>query len=171
MSRPHLLFCLQFDFYMPNRVPLSDFQLPEGVHPRIQSFYQLWLDAGDGEVPASSCFDIAALSAEYPLLASIKVQGPEEVFVWHEVAAVSHWPFNQPVKGRPVIESVRPLSVKRILGTLRQISSSSVPDYYETTSWMYGGRTQSLARLVVPVAADGGRELISLWEAMDPMHS
>lgn len=156
---------------MTNSFPPFEFQLPEGVHPRIRSFYQLWLESGDGELPASDRFDIEALSKDYPLLASIGFEDADRTFRWREVAPGAQWPFKSPVKGRQVIDSVRAISVKRVLGTLRDVFDEGIPDYYETMSWMYGGRTRALARLVVPVAGTVGRELIVLWEAMDPMES
>ncbi|MCR9180962.1 MAG: hypothetical protein NXH71_12150, partial [Erythrobacteraceae bacterium] len=78
------------------------------------------------------------------------------------------WPFGPPVTGRPVQEAVPPLSIRRVMSSFRQTLSAGIPDYFETTSWMHGGRTVSLARLVAPLAAGAGRELIAFWEVMEP---
>lgn len=66
------------------------------------------------------------------------------------------------------MESVPPLSIKRVINAFEETLASGIPDYFETTSWWHGGRTVSLARLVAPLAADAGRELIALWEVMEP---
>lgn len=153
---------------MNSHISPEGIPLPRNVHPRIRSFHDLWIEkAGDG-LPKSSDFVFSELSAEYPLLARIGVEGPDQTLVWLELAATGRWPFGTPVEGRPVMESVPPLSIKRVTASFRETLASGVPDYFETTSWMHGGRTVSLARLVAPVAAETGRELIALWTVMEP---
>ncbi len=71
--------------------------------------------------------------------------------------------------GRPVADSVPPgMSVKRAINSFEETLMSGVPDYFETTSWFYGGRTSSMARLVAPLADGERRELIALWEVVEP---
>ena len=55
-----------------------------------------------------------------------------------------------------------------MVNAFKETLESGIPDYFETTSWLQGGRTVSLARLVAPIAAGAGRELIALWEIMEP---
>ncbi|WP_412049401.1 hypothetical protein ACK6D9_16940 [Hoeflea sp. Naph1] len=153
---------------MNHRFMPPNFRLPDGAHPRICSFFGLWLDASDGDLPEATCFDVAALSVDYPLLASIGVDEPDKVLVWRRVSSKVRWPFGTPVSGRPVVESVPPLSVRRVMNSFTETLESGMPDYFETTSWLYGGSTRALSRLVVPVNAGAGRELIALWEIMDP---
>ena len=149
----------------------DDFRLPDTAHPRIRKFYDLWRAKADKDLPRSSDFDLAALSAEFPLLARISVDKADETLVWRDLAATRRWPFGPPVEGRPVVEAVPPTSVKRVIGAYRETLASGIPDYFETTSWMHGGRTLSLVRLVAPLVADTGRELIALWEVMEPPES
>ncbi|MCY0147563.1 hypothetical protein OEG84_07505 [Hoeflea sp. G2-23] len=153
---------------MNHRFMPPNFRLPDDAHPRICSLFELWLKACDGGLPDVTCFDVTALSAEYPLLARIGIDDPGRVLVWRELPANGHWPFGAPVSGRPVVESVPPLSVRRVMNSFTETLESGMPDYFETTSWMYGGRTRALSRLVVPVNAGAGRELIALWETMTP---
>lgn len=153
---------------MNRSVSPSDFRLPDGAHPRICSFLKFWLNACDGGLPNSTDFDVTTLSAEYPLLACIAAVEPEQTLIWRDISAAARWPFGVPVKGRPVQESVPPLSVKRVLSAFRETLVNGTPDYFETTSWMYGGRSLSLARLVAPVMAGAGRELVAVWEILEP---
>jgi hypothetical protein len=152
---------------MNSHNPDTALQLSSKVHPRIRAFHDLWLAKAGQGLPDSSDFDVAALSAEYPLLARIGVDGDDSL-VWREVAAGQRWPFGPPVTGRPVQEAVPPLSIRRVMSSFRETLSAGIPDYFETTSWMHGGRTVSLARLVAPLAAGVGRELIAFWEVMEP---
>lgn len=144
------------------------FQLPVNASQRIRSFHEFWLAKAGGDLPLSSEFDLAALSDEYPLMARIGVEGPERTLVWREFSAGGTWPFGPPVKNGPVADSVPPLSVRRVLSAFKETLESGIPDYFETTSWLHGGRTVSLARLVAPIAAGAGRELIALWEIIEP---
>jgi hypothetical protein len=152
---------------MNNHMSPSVFQLPDDAHPRLREFHDLWLEKAQGGLPKSSDFDIGALSNSYPLLALIGVEGPDRQLVWRDFAATQHWPFGPPVRNRPVLESVPPLSIKRVITAFEETLESGIPDYFETTSWWHGGHTVSLARLVVPLAAEAGRELIALWEVME----
>lgn len=153
---------------MNSHLPHDRFQLPVKAHPNIRRFHDLWLEkAGDG-LPKSSDFDIDALSDQYPLLARIGVDAPGEPLIWREFAATKSWPFGPPVQNRPVQESVPPLSIKRVITSFEETLASGIPDYFETTSWWHGGRTVSMARLAAPVIAATGRELIALWETMEP---
>jgi hypothetical protein len=156
---------------MNSHIPSSQFELSAKVHPRIRSFHALWLEKANGKLPDSADFDVAALSTDYPLLARIGVEGPEQTLVWRELAVTKRWPFGPPVIGRPVAESVPPLSIKRVMNSFRETLVNGLPDYFETTSWWHGGRTVSLARLVAPLSAGVGRELIALWEVMEPPSS
>lgn len=158
----------EYLFRMNSHMSPSSFQLPDKAHPRIREFHGLWLEKAQDGLPQSSDFDIGALSSEYPLLARIGVEGPERQLIWRDFAATKPWPFGPPVKNRPVVESVPPLSIKRVINAFEETLASGIPDYFETTSWWHGGRTVSLARLVAPLAADAGRELIALWEVMEP---
>ena len=153
---------------MNSIVSPSGFELPAKAHPRIRAFNELWLERGKGNVPQSADFDLPALSKDYPLLARIGVEGPDETLVWRELADTKRWPFGPPIEGMPVMESVPPLSVKRVVNSFRETLVSGLPDYFETTSWLHGGRIVALARLVAPLAVDGGRELIALWEMIEP---
>ena len=153
---------------MNGHIPPSSFQLPAKVHPRIRTFHELWLEKAKGNLPECADFDLSGLSTAYPLLARIGVEGPEQTLVWRALAGTKRWPFGPPVAGRPVVESVPPLSAKRVTSAFRETLESGVPDYFETTSWLHGGRTVSLARLVVPLLASAGRELIALWEVLEP---
>ena len=146
-------------FRMNSHMSPSSFQLPDKAHPRIREFHGLWLEKAKDGLPQSSDFDIGALSSEYPLLARIGVEGAERQLVWRDIAATKSWPFGPPVP---------PLSIKRVINAFEETLASGVPDYFETTSWWHGGRTVSLARLVAPLAAGAGRELIALWEVMEP---
>ncbi|KJS08870.1 MAG: hypothetical protein VR78_17235 [Hoeflea sp. BRH_c9] len=153
---------------MDRQASASVFQLPDKTPERIRSFHDLWLAKAGGGLPQSSEFDLPALSADYPLLARIGVEGPEKKLIWRELAATELWPFGPPVENGPVAESVPALSVKRVADAFRETLESGIPDYFETTSWFHGGRSLSLARLVAPIAAGAGRELIALWEVMEP---
>ncbi|MEQ8479443.1 MAG: hypothetical protein RIC18_02215 [Hoeflea sp.] len=145
------------------------FQLPDSAPERIRDFHALWLAKASGDVPDALDFDVGVLSAQYPLLARIGTAGAGSELVWRDVAEADHWPFGTPVKGRPVAESVPPLmSVTRAINSFEETLASGVPDYFETTSWLYGGRTSLMARLVAPLAVGDGRELIALWEVIDP---
>lgn len=147
---------------------LTSFELPGHAPPLIQTFHALWLDRAAGGLPDVSDFDVAALSAEYPLLARICGGEPGKPLVWGDVAASGNWPFKPPVKGCPLADSVPTLGIKRVIAAFEETLSSGVPDYFETTSWMQGGRTVSMARLVAPLISGAGRELISVWEIMEP---
>ncbi|MDF1607797.1 hypothetical protein PZ897_06370 [Hoeflea sp. YIM 152468] len=147
-----------------------DFLMPADAHPRLRDFYALWLAQASAGLPVFSVFDLHRLSADYPLLARIGLDEAGETLMWRDVASTRRWPFKQPVKDRPLLESVPPPSVKRVVATLNQTLTSGVPDYYETTSWMHGGSEISLARLAVPVLGDAGRELILSWEVIEPAH-
>ena len=153
---------------MNSHMSPSSFQLPDKAHPRLREFHGRWLEKAQGGLPQSSDFDIDALSNAYPLLARIGVEGPERQLVWRDFAATQHWPFGPPVKNRPVLECVPKLSIKRVITAFEETLASGIPDYFETTSWLHGGHTVSLARLVAPLAAGAGRELIALWEVMEP---
>jgi len=146
----------------------SIFQLPDKTPPRIRRFHDLWLAKAGGGLPQSSDFNLSALSADFPLLARIGVEGPDKKLIWRELAATERWPFGPPVENGAVTESVPPLRVKRVADAFQETLESGIPDYFETTSWFHGGRTLSLARLVAPLAAGAGRELIALWEVMEP---
>lgn len=144
------------------------FELPDSAPARIREFHALWLEKASGDVPDASDFDVGVLSAQYPLLARIGTAGADLELVWRDVAKADHWPFRTPVKGRSVADSVPPLmSVTRAINSFRETLVSGVPDYFETTSWYYGGRTSLMARLVAPLAAGDRRELIALWEVME----
>lgn len=148
---------------------LAAFQLPESAPERIRDFHTLWFAKAWGGVPDASDFDVGVLSARFPLLARIGTAGAGSELVWGDVAKVDHWPFGTPVKGRSVAESVPPLmSVTRAINSFEETLASGVPDYFETTSWLYGGRTSLMARLVAPLAVGDRRELIALWEVIDP---
>ena len=156
---------------MLSKSSADDFRLPDTAHPRIRKFYELWCAKAGKDLPKSSDFDLAALSAEYPLLARIAVDEPDETLIWRDLAATQAWPFGPPVEGRPVVEAVPPTSVKRVIAAFRETLASGIPDYFETTQWMHGGRTLSLVRLVAPLVAGAGIELIALWEVMEPPDS
>ncbi|WP_421778992.1 hypothetical protein [Hoeflea sp.] len=120
-------------------------------------------------MPDASDFDIEVLSVQFPLLARIGTAGTGSEFLWRDVSKADHWPFRTPVTGRPVADSVPPgMSVKRAINSFEETLMSGVPDYFETTSWFYGGRTSSMARLVAPLADGERRELIALWEVVEP---
>jgi hypothetical protein len=144
------------------------FSLREDAPARIRAFYDLWVRLRAGGLPDGSAFDVATLSTDYPLLARIGVRRNDQRLIWLEVATAARWPFKMPAKGRAVLESVPSHSVTRVISAFHHTLSSGTPDYFETTSWMHGGSTLSLARLVVPVATRDGRELIALWEIMEP---
>lgn len=158
-------------FLMNSPVRPADFQLPAGAPRRIRDFHALWLEKVGGDLPASTEFDVLDLSADYPLLVRIGVEGSSNELVWCEVASAECWPFKTPVKDRPVVESVPPLSVKRVINSFHETLESGIPDYFETTSWWHGGRTVSLARLVAPLSGAAGRELIALWEVIEPLEA
>ena len=122
-------------------------------------------------MPTSSNFNISTLSADYPLLASIGVDEPGHILVWRDLAASEPWPFGPPIKGLPVTHCVPPQNIKRVTTTYWETLATGIPDYFETTSWMYGGHTMALARLLVPVVAEAGRELIAVFQDIDPMQS
>ena len=128
----------------------------------------LWLGEAEGGLPASSQFDLANLSATYPLLARVGVDVSGKTLMWCDVANAVRWPFKTPVKNRPVVESVPNTSAKRVVAALNQTLTSRIPDYYETTTWRHGGETISLARLAVPVKGETGIELIASWEIIEP---
>lgn len=153
---------------MNSHISPAGFQLPAKVHPRIRTFHELWLEKAKGDLPDSADFDVSALSAEYPLLARVGVEGPEQTLVWRELSGMQRWPFGPPVAGRPIVETVPPLSIKRVTTSFRETLRNGIPDYFETTSWLHGGRTVSLARLVAPLVAGAERELIALWEVLEP---
>jgi len=119
-------------------------------------------------LPASAEFDLAALSATYPLLARIGMDEAGKTLMWLDVAQAARWPFKTPVKDRPVVQSVPMPSIKRVIGAFQQTLSSGIPDYYETTSWGNGAQTVSLARIAVPVKGDLGPELLAYWEVLEP---
>jgi hypothetical protein len=154
---------------MTVHMPTDAFQLPQTAPERIRDFHTLWFAKAWGGVPDASNFEVGVLSERFPLLARIGTAGPDLELVWGDVAKADHWPFRAPVKGRPVAESVPPLmSVTRAINSFRETLAGGVPDYFETTSWLYGGRTSLMARLVAPLSAGDGRELIALWEVMEP---
>ncbi|MBC7283765.1 hypothetical protein [Hoeflea sp.] len=126
------------------------------------------MEKAQGNLPDAADFDVATLGADYPLLARIGAEGPDAKLHWRDITQTQDWPFGPPVKDRPVAETIPPLSVKRVVSAFRETLESGIPDYFETTSWLQGGRTVSLARLVAPIAAGAGRELIALWEIMEP---
>ncbi|MDP2120334.1 MAG: hypothetical protein Q8K28_10560 [Hoeflea sp.] len=126
------------------------------------------MEKAAGALPDASHFDVGQLSADFPLLARIGAMGPDQKLHWRDFTDAEHWPFGPPVRDRPVAETIPPLSIKRVVSAFRETLESGIPDYFETTSWMHGGRTVSLARLVAPIAAGAGRELIALWEVMEP---
>lgn len=148
--------------------PPSSFELPGHAPERIRRFHEIWLEKTDGKLPDASLFDVTELSADFPLLARICVEGPDQELHWRDLADHQKWPFGPPVKDRPVVEAVPPRSVKRVIAAFQETLESGIPDYFETTSWFHGGRSLSLARLVAPLAAGSGRELIALWEVMEP---
>lgn len=149
---------------IPDNAPWSGFQLPESAGERIRAFHDDWLQAAESGMPPASRFDIAALSADFALLARIGLEEATETLVWREVAPAERWPFGRPVAGRSVAESVPPSSLNRAIASFRAAMETRMPDYFETTSWMHGGQTVSLARLVLPVAAAMDVELLALWE-------
>ena len=153
---------------MNSHMSPSMFELPDKAHPRLREFHGLWLEKARGGLPHISDFHIGTLSDTHPLLAHIGVEGPERQLVWRDLAASQPWPFGPPVKGRPVMESVPRLSIKRVINAFEETLASGIPDYYETTSWLHGGHTVSLARLVTPLVTETGREMIALWEVMEP---
>ncbi len=153
---------------MTSQISAAGFTLPAHAPKRICDFHTLWLEKAVGGLPDSTAFDVLGLSADYPLLARIGVEELKTGLIWLEVASAEFWPFKTPVKGRPVMESVPPLSVKRVISSFHETLESGIPDYFETTSWLHGGRTVSLARLVAPLSGAAGRELIALWEMIDP---
>ncbi len=148
--------------------PSPCFELPDHAPARIRQFHDLWMEKAAGDLPDASHFDVASLSDDYPLLARIGAEGPDQQLHWRDITQTKDWPFGPPVKDGPVAESIPPLSVKRVVSAFRETLESGIPDYFETTSWLQGGRTVSLARLVAPVAAGAERELIALWEIMEP---
>ncbi|WP_422370722.1 hypothetical protein [Hoeflea sp.] len=151
---------------------LDAFQLPDSAPARIGDFHALWFEKASGHVPDASDFDVGVLSRQYPLIARIGTAGAGSELVWRDVAQADHWPFRTPVTGRPVAESVPPLmSVTRAINSFQETLTSGVPDYFETTSWLYGGRTSLMARLVAPLAVGEARELIALWEVMEPLET
>lgn len=153
---------------MNSPVRPSDFLLPPSAHRRLRDFHALWLAKLDADLPGVSAFDLPKLSIDFPLLARVGFDGTGKTLMWREVANTMRWPFKQPSRNRPLLESVPPPSIKRVVSTLTQTLTSGIPDYYETTSWMNGGRTISLARLAVPVLGQTGRELILSWEVIEP---
>lgn len=148
--------------------PYSDFELPESAPDPIRRFYKLWCAKALDGLPHSSDFDIAEMSAEYPLLARIGFGSDGRTLIWLELSSGQRWPFGAPQRNGPVADSVPPLSIKRVLGSFNEALSIGIPDYFETTSWLCNGHSMSLARLVVPLAANAGRELIALWHLIDP---
>lgn len=146
----------------------AQLRLPDAAHPRIGSFYRLWQQFGKGDVPEASAFDLRRLSADYPFVARIGARGPDFELIWHEVTDQDIWPFSTPMTGEPLLGMAPQSAVARVVSALHRTLSSGVPDYFETTSWMYDGRTLSIARLVVPVAVPSGRELILVWETLEP---
>lgn len=145
----------------------TEFRLPAGSHPRIEALHALWLDKGQGDLPASSQFDVAALSAQYPLLTRIGLDASGKSLMWLEVANAVRWPFKTPVKNRPLIESVPQPSIKRVVGALKQTLTGQIPDYHETTCWMDGGHSVSVVRLALPVRGETGPEVIASWEIIE----
>lgn len=143
-------------------------RLPAAAHPRISSFFRLWQQIGKGGVPEASAFDLMRLSADYPFVARIGARGPDFDLIWHEVTDQDIWPFSTPIAGEPLVGMAPHSVVARVISALHRTLSSGVPDYFETTSWMYDGRTLAIARLVVPVAVPSGRELILVWETLEP---
>ncbi|WP_156174423.1 hypothetical protein [Hoeflea sp. IMCC20628] len=119
-------------------------------------------------MPQSTDFDVVELSRDYPLLIRVRLEGPKNTLVLHDISATDRWPFKTPVKGKPLADFVPEHSKKRVLGAFEETLASGIPNYYETTSWLHGGKIVSLARLVAPLAAGEGRELIALWDLMEP---
>ncbi|WP_210165726.1 hypothetical protein [Hoeflea sp. BAL378] len=156
----------EYVFRMNGQTNPSAFELPANAPQRIRRFHDLWIEKGAGALPDASHFDVAELGADFPLLARIGVDG--QTLIWRDFVHTQSWPFGPPVKDAPVEGSVPPLSVKRVLAAFQETLESAIPDYFETTSWMQGGRTVSLARLVAPLTTGAGRELIALWEIMEP---
>lgn len=150
---------------MTIQIDPAEFRLPGGVRPRIGRFYALWLEKGQGQLPAVSQFDLAALSANYPLLARIGLDASGKTLMWREVASTVQWPFKAPVPDGPLIVSVPQPSVKRVVAGFTHTLTSGIPDYHETTCWVEGDPT-SIARLSVPVIGESGRELIASWELL-----
>lgn len=144
----------------------SEFRLPSDAHPRIEALHALWLEKGQGDLPAASQFDLSLLSAEYPLLARIGLDVSGTALMWRDVASTMGWPFKAPIRNRPLIESVPQPSIKRVVAVLNQTLTNGIPDYHETTCWMDGGHSVSVARLAVPVIGELGRELIASWEVL-----
>ena len=119
-------------------------------------------------MPAASQFDLAVLSAQYPLLARIGMDESGKTLLWLDVTNAVRWPFKTPIKNRPLIDSVPQPSIKRVVGAFKQTLTSGIPDYYETTSWIEDGRAISLARIAVPVIGLSGHEVIAFWEGIEP---
>jgi len=145
----------------------SEFRLPSDAHPRIEALHALWLDKGEGDLPASSQFDLAVLSAQYPLLARIGMDASGKNLMWLDFANAVQWPFKAPVKNRPLIESVPLSSIKRVVAVFKQTLTGQVPDYHETTCWMVGGHFVSVVRLALPVRGEAGPEVIASWEIIE----
>ncbi|OCW57758.1 hypothetical protein [Hoeflea olei] len=153
---------------MTGAINLSSFELPSTASDRIRMFHRLWLETGAGNVPDATAFDFAVLSADYPLLARIGMDQTARRLVWLELAVSDNWPFGPPVVNAPVQDCVPPLSIKRVLRSFEDTLETSIPDYFETTSWMHGGTSVSMARLVAPILAGAGRQLIALWDIIEP---
>jgi hypothetical protein len=150
----------------PDRPATPGFQLPDDAPAQIRAFFRLWSSRWLGDLPQADAFDIAALSADYPLLVCVGVRSEDQSLFWRHVAATRGWPFKAPVANRPVALTSPIPTESRMLLAFKEALASGLPDYSRITSWMHGGETVSVARLVMPVAARPGRELLALWEVV-----
>jgi len=156
-------------FFVNSHISSAGFELPHSAPQRIRDFNALWHDLAEGDLPQSTDFDVVELSTDYPLLVRIRLEGPKNTLVLDDIAVTDHWPFQTPVKGKLLADFIPEHSKKRVLGAFEEALENGIPTYYETTSWLHGGQIVSLARLVVPLAAGEGRELIALWDVMEPV--
>lgn len=145
-----------------------EFQLPDDAPAQIMAFFELWKGRGSGLVPQAEAFDFSELCMEYALLARVGMKSEDQSLFWREVAESRRWPFKAPLANRPIVDSSPTPTETRVLLAFKEALASGLPEYSEITSWMHGGETVSVARLVVPVATQWGRELLALWEVVQP---
>lgn len=151
-----------------NSAELSGFELPDFAPAQIRTFYDLWKCRQDAGLADAAAFDVSALGKDFPLLVRVARNQKDKSLFWRDVSPNRRWPFNAPVLNRPVSD-LQPKAIRtRVLLTFNKVLETGVPECAEITSWMDYGQTVSLVRLVVPVQGASGRELLALWEAVQP---
>lgn len=146
----------------------SGFRLADDAPAQTRAFFELWRSRRSGGVAQADAFDISALSGEYPLLVRVAQNTRDRSLFWRDVAATKRWPFKMPLVNRPVVDVSPTPTETRVLLAFNEVLASGLPNYSEITSWMTDGETVSMVRLVVPVETPSGRELLALWEVVQP---